>query len=716
MTSPTVPRVRRTGQNTQFTYNLPQRVSDVQTYPVQSPQGATIFVYGHENGVTIVWRGGRRFKPQQERHGQDKHQNGTSEDAIMLIDSDDDEQTQSNEASAAHLFQDKPQFEDEHDEGPYPEIVQTLDLTLGTAVLHVAVMPVTPSILQDTSSAAASFLSERMVLAVSCVTSDVYMITVPLTPPSPKSKAREELRSSLLAGQAGSGAWGETLVLLGGQRRRSDRLAITLVSPKSSEPKRKLPRAVVAACSRQASGTLMLWDVALDLQPKTDRPIEPFQTEFLPHPLNSISFNPIHTTQLLAVSPHHAVRIYDYAVSALPPDSEAAGPFPTQGSWLLSLYQPYARPTASRKPVLDAAWISHGRAIFALMADGMWGVWDVDRVSPSASSSAAIATKLKSGVKGAALTSFCISGYVEGTGSLRSVAAQQQKENHTGEFAPMTPHTRRQATASLGCANTLECLTAVQGGLRVITLPARGKALQDESVVLWVGGLEHVCVIPAMSKFWESQLRRGAGGGVNLFSGAQPTRMIKLADLSTGLLGERLCGVDLLLATGNPGSAGEEHGGLPVDVLVQGESRLVIVRYGEGDSGKNVGSFMPGRTRRLFPRGEGSSAIVVHGKSDRATSLSFNLSTAKPGTLRHKSCHDSQDGAASGRQADSSDSRPRVGFEFMDTMNAAADVSADLTARDVEAEMLDIMDIDKALESMEDSRGSGRKKVYFEQD
>ena len=38
------------------------RVHTVQTYPVLSPQGATVVLYGHEDGLTIVWRGGRRFK------------------------------------------------------------------------------------------------------------------------------------------------------------------------------------------------------------------------------------------------------------------------------------------------------------------------------------------------------------------------------------------------------------------------------------------------------------------------------------------------------------------------------------------------------------------------------------------------------------------------------------------------------------------------------
>ncbi|KAJ6441276.1 Nup37p-like protein [Purpureocillium lavendulum] len=677
------PRIRRTAQNTQFTYNLSRRISDVQTYPVQSPQGATVLIYGHENGVTLVWRGGRRLKPAKKEIPVEKP-NGKSDDAVMIIDSDDDEPPA--KTQVAPKFEDKPEFEDVAEQTPYPEIIQTLDLTLGTAVLNVAVMPMAPCTSEEAAAGDAPILAEKMVFAVSCITSDVY---------------------------GRIGAWGESLVLLGGQTRHSEGLAMTLLQPKSPE-RRGSARAVVAACSRQASGALHLWDVPLDDKTKPERALEPFQTEFLPEPLSGISFNPTRNTQLLTISPHQAARIYDFAVSSLPPDSDATGPFPSQGSWLLSLYQPFARPSAARKPILDAAWISHGRAVFALLADGMWGIWDVDGVSP-ASPSAAMATRLKSGVRGAALTAFSVSGYVEGTGALRSVAAQA-KESQTGEFAPMTPHTRRQATASLSTATSLDRLSTVHGGVSTVALPSTGRTAQDESLVLWVGGYEHVCVIPGVSRFWESQLRRGSGGGVNLFSGAQPTRMVKLLDLSTGLLGERCCGVSLLVDRSKSGEHIDNEGGLPVDVLVRGETRILVVGPGEDGPGKRIGGVVDARRKRLFAKGERSDAIIVHGRDGRKPSFSYNLSTSKPGTLRLKASNEQGDQEPQGpSDSPSVGPRRRVGFDFMNTLDDAADASADLS-RDVEAEMLDIMEIDQALESMEGSRDHGRKRVFFEED
>ncbi|KAL6820597.1 hypothetical protein V8C40DRAFT_57716 [Trichoderma camerunense] len=728
MAPTTTPRIRRTAQNTQFTYNLSRRVNDVQTYPIQSPQGATILIYGHDNGVTLVWRGGRRFKASKEaappQTNQKEQRNGASDDAVMIIDSDDDEPPAKSQAAQGYV--DKPEFEDAVEKTPYPEIVQTLDLAFGTAVLKVAVMPLVPCSSAEAGSNGEPILAERMVFAVSCATNDVYLVTLPLTPPSPESKARPELRADLLAGKAGSGSWGESLTLLGGQTKHSEGLAITMVAPKSIDSSKKPLRAVVAAFSRQASGVLHLWDLALDDRSPSQRPVEPFQSEFLPAPLTSISFNPTNTSQLLAVSSPHAVRIYDFAQSSLPSDPDARGPFPTQGSWLLSLYQPFTKTSSSRKPILDAAWIAHGRAVFALLADGMWGIWDIEGAKPL-QSGAALSNKLKSGVQGAALTAFSVSGYVEGTGSLRTIATQQ-KEKHAGEFAPMTPHTRKQAAASLTSttAASVDRLFAVRGGVKSIGLPyTPGKALQDESLALWIGGLENVCVIPGVLRFWDSQLRRGSGGGVNLFSGAQPTRMLKLVDLSTGLLGERCCGVGLIPDSSKNDEDIPDDGGLPVDVLIQGESRIVIVREGEDGPGRKIGAVVASHRKRLFSRSD-KEAIIVHGKPDRSAGLSFNLSTVKPGTLRQKpSARDELDGNGNGNGNGASDrsddaptptTRARAGFGFTDTLSAAADVTADFTTRDVEAEMLDIMEIDQALNNMEDYRGSGRKKVFFEED
>ncbi|KAI0009636.1 hypothetical protein F4779DRAFT_627673 [Xylariaceae sp. FL0662B] len=724
------PRVRRTAQNIQYTYNLARRIYAVETYPVLSPQGATILIYGHENGITIVWRGGRQFKSdvKQAANGPRGKQNGKPPmDAIMIVDSDEEDSAPTGKEGS---FVDEPQFEESLDEdSPYPEITQTLDLEFDTAVFNLATLPLTPCLAEDAAWGGTDILKERMVFAASCATWGVFLITLPLVPPSPLSKARGELQESLLAGKAGNGRWGETMTLLTGQQQYSDGLAVTLVRSKaiserskSSERSRSEskapPRVIVAAHSREASGTLRLWDVPLEDSTEVARPFDPFQTEFLPRPLTSISFNPTNTTQLLCTASPNAVRIYDYAIASMPPDDLSEGPFPSQGSWLMSLYPPFARPTTSRKPILAASWIAHGRAILVLLADGQWGVWDIDGVSPQGP---ALFGKPGSGIRGDALTEFNVSGYVEGTSPLRNPASQRASGGGGGEFVPMTPHSRREAISS--SSHGPGRLAAVKGGIVVTPLPATATTTADESVTLWIGGAEHVFVIPGVLKFWDAQIRKGAGGGVNLFSGAQPTRMVRLGDLSVGLMGDRCTGVGAIVRFAENGSASPSgNEGLPVEVLVCGESRLVIVRESETVVGTRIGGVMD-RRKRLGERARESSAIIVHPRPEQPGSITYNLSVGP----RRKPSGPAVAGTPE-PPADESPtqpemqtptrlpSRPRSGFAFADSLNAAADVERqdEEDERDVEVEMLDIMEIDRELEAMDNGRGRGRKKVIFD--
>ncbi|KAI1175268.1 hypothetical protein F4777DRAFT_335382 [Nemania sp. FL0916] len=725
----TVPaaRIRRTGQNTQYTYNLNRRIHTVHTYPVLSPQGATILLYGHENGVTLVWRGGRRLEAEAqetpEKGPNGKQNGGPPSDAVMIIDSDDDEDTTSKEP-----FVDRPRFEDDLDpECTYPEITQTLDLEFGTAVSHISSLPLTPCLAEDASWEGTDILKEKIIFTISCDTREVFLVTLPLVPVSALSKTRKDLQESLLAGRAGNGKWGETVTLLGGQQKPSDSLAMTLIRPssgynrsKSSERSGSTPRAVhrvvVAAHSREASGTLRLWDVPLELTTKPNKQIEPFQTEYLSNPLTSISFNPTHSTQLLCNASPKAIRIYDYYLPSMPPDDISEGPFPSQGTWLLSLYQPFVRSSFVRKPILAASWVARGRAVFVLLADGQWGIWDIDGVSPQGSAHFGTSG---SGLTGPAITGFNISGYVEGTSPLRNPASQ--RSGNTSEFVPMTPHSRRDTFAS---SSGPERLATVSGGIIVTPLPANTTTTADESVTLWIGSSDHVFTIPGLLKFWDAQIRKSAGGGVNLFSGAQPTRMIRLNDLSVGLMGERCTGVGAIVRfpeTGGMSEPGSE--GLPVDVVVCGESRLVIIRESEAAVGARIGGVISRRSR-LSDRARETSAIIAYPRPEQPGSVAYNLSIGPRRRLSQTSL------AGDGNEPTEDDlmqidpeksptpvpSNASNGLAFAASLNAAADLEQEdeEQERDVETEMLDIMEIDRELDAMDDGRGRGRKKVMFD--
>ena len=58
-----------------------------------------------------------------------------------------------------------------------------------------------------------------------------------------------------------------------------------------------------------------------------------------------------------------------------------------------------------------------------------------------------------------------------------------------------------------------------------------------------------------------------------------------------------------------------------------------------------------------------------------------------------------------------------MGLEFIDELDAAADAGYELDAeeRDIEQEVMDLMELDQQLEQMEDERLRGTKRVFFEE-
>ncbi|EFX03403.1 hypothetical protein CMQ_5453 [Grosmannia clavigera kw1407] len=756
------PRVRRTTQNIQCLYNLDRRIHAIKAYPTLSPQGASIFLYGHENGITIVWRGGRRLK----RAPKAQSKPTPKSDSVMILDSDSDEGAASG-PSASAAYVDNPEFEDapaETSEDGFPEVQQTLDLALGTAVLHVAVLPLAPSSAKDAEPA---FLREQMVFAVTCATADVYVVTLPLTPPSNESKERPQLQSTLLAGNAGRGAFGEELISLGGQAKPSNGVALTLAKQKATPATSAATtrtgaavassptRVIVAAHSREASGTLRLWDVTVGAKRSVsvsalqslDRPLEPFQTELLQKPLANVAFNPTHPTQLLATSPQDAVRIYDYAMPAIPSDYVSDGPFPTQGSWLLSLYPPFARSqtaSAVRKPIVSAAWVAHGHAILVLLADGQWGIWDIDRAgSATGEPSSRSAT---SGVRGAALTAFSISGQIEGTSPLRNPVASTRKSAEEG-------------------------LVALRGGVEVVQqCSVRGNNASSEGAVLWLGGADYiVAVIPDLARFWDAQLRGSHGGGVNLFSGSRPARMTRLTELNTSLMGERCCGVSAVprLPLSQFNSTGEEEdvssstGKPPIEILIQGESRLVVVRENNDDVFTSDLSLRLLATSRKRKAGNtANTAIVVEPPSRPSGTVSFELGLNNQGSVRgaprgpsvprfeprpggkslfqtlsrpalsagsaatppngsQQTSFSEYDNGISFTQSMMVPQKPKVesGLAFAGNLDDAANATDDEEAaneRNVEEEMLNLMEIDQALGAMDEHHGTDKQNVFFE--
>jgi hypothetical protein len=529
--------------------------------------------------VKIVWRGGRPFKISQAPSAAPQKANGTG-NAVISLDSDD-------EGESGKGFEDKPEFEDEEEEldpsQPSPGILQELDLRFGTDVLHLAILP-DPILKADGPSwHDLESLKQKIVFTAACADNSLRLVTIPLTPPSPKSKARPELRSDFTLANAGKGSWEETVVLLNGHQKPSDGVSMTLEFNGNPNDQKKTggqdsktaeAQLIVASHSREVTGRLLLFRIAI----KSPKPaLEPFQSIYLASPAKSISFNPSlsrqHSSHLLVADSIGVCRIYDHKTftkaTEEAPDSLAT----EQGTWLLSLYagfqntkndsqaSPHFGTHAGfgRKTIVDAQWVSAGRAIIVLLNDGEWAIWDIEGVGPGASQG----LLGRQGIKGGSRSEYSLTGYIDAATKPRTSGPPQITSS---KFAPMTPGTRKSTEpfSSRGPSGV------VRGKISVVEVPSSSPTSpSEESVVFWLG--ETFSIIPNLAKYWAANARK-AGGSGNLFNGPSGARSTKLE--SVELQGER-CSAVAQIARSSTST------GLHSDIVIVGEHRFVILSPGK---------------------------------------------------------------------------------------------------------------------------------------
>lgn len=552
---------------------MPHRIHTAKAYPIKSPNGSTIILYGHENGVKIVWRGGRPFKATHARSAAPQKTNG-AENAVILLDSDD-------EGPAVKTFEDKPEFEDDGEESdplrPHSSILQTLDLHFGTDALHLALLPASVLKADGSSWRDLDPLKQKIVFTVAFADNSLRLITLPLTPTSPASKERPEFRGVFTTAHAGNGKWGETVVLLNGHQKPSDGVTMTadfgassrdLIKQDSKSPTRAEVSIIVASHSRDVTGLLLLFRIPI----KSPHPhIEPFQTIYLPSSAKSISFNPSlsapRSSHLLVVEAAGVCRIYDYKLLVKTSDEDSLAT--EQGTWLLSLYtgfqnnkndsQTGAHTGFGRKPIVDAQWVSAGGAVIVLLKDGEWAIWDIEGVGPSASQG----LLGRQGVKGGSRSGYSLTGYIDGAAKTRSTGPPQITSS---KFAPMTPSTRKSTEPFSGRRSE-----PVRGKISVVEVPSMSPSSpSQESVVFWLG--ETFTLISSLAKYWAANSGKPAGGLGNLFGSTPGASMIKLEGID--LQGERCSDVEQIV---KPHSST----GLPSDVLILGEHRFTILSVGK---------------------------------------------------------------------------------------------------------------------------------------
>ncbi|KAF1970441.1 hypothetical protein BU23DRAFT_474049, partial [Bimuria novae-zelandiae CBS 107.79] len=572
-------------------YELPQRVDVSAIYPVKAPNGSTIILYGSENGVGILWRGGRPLKQTVSAPKAPVKQppkvNGTK-NAIVIIDSDDDEPAKTAPAPAP-----KAEFEEEDEEldpdRPYPSIIQQVRLPLDTEVLHIAVPQVPTAAELLPGEETPLIFKEKLVFAVACADFTVRIITLPLSPPPSAAKERPSNSKSL---------FGEEVVKIPtyvGHQTIPSGVSITwtskaeprgvappedamevdgdedkaLASGRRSPKKKRAPShseaekdakgfdLLVASHSAELGGLLKIWRFALAETPvEPTNPISLYQTVTLSKPASKIAFNTAQFpkrrhSQLLITDLAGTARIYD----PFAPRKRNASSGPTGAFVALFKTQfetnkasvPSAPVLASRKPILDAAWVSDGHSILALLADGEWGIWDVKQADSNAHTDPSVFS----------LRNFVGTSETDKSGS---GASSPKSRSSRSSLVPMTPNTRRRKEETLfqGSSSTT---IPTRGGVTVASLASSSGEAAEESVIIWYG--KEVYRLADLAKF------RARAATSNASSPLPGPGLAQVHDIP--LLGE-----SIVSATQFDTTRREARMAIPRDILFSAEHRLII--------------------------------------------------------------------------------------------------------------------------------------------
>jgi hypothetical protein len=604
-------------------------VHDATIYPVKAPNGSTIILYGLENGVGVAWRGGRPLKKataQLKQTAKPAKVNGTNNDAIMIIDSDDDEPAKAASQQPAPAAE----FEDEEEEldpdQPYPSFVQQLRLALGTEVLHLAVPQVpTISSLRPADTIPAIF-STHMVFTVTCADCTIRVITLPLSPPSELAKEKPLSAKS---------QYGEEITKV--QAHQSIARGVSVTWTARSEPSSKDPSddemdmdgegeaattparrrrnqqsrsrsrnqgqdgfdLLVASHSAELGGLLKVWRLQLfDSSVKATHPIAPYKTVTLRKHASRVMFNTAQYpkrrhSQLLITDASGTARVYDLFA---PGKRRAHGGLSEAGAFIStyrssfesvknSSFTPAA--LAARKPIVDAAWVSDGRHILCLLADGEWGVWDVDRSGPSPPADP---------------LAFSLRGYV-GTSEKDSSSsgASSPKRGARSSLAPMTPNTRRRKEETLFKGSPSISAAAPHGGITIAALSSSNGAPSEESVIIWYGS--EVYRIADLAKFWARTA--SASGGNSLPSPS----LAQITDIS--LFGETITSISQFDTTSQASRMA-----VPRDLLISAEHRLIITATTTKSLGRDFNAMFSQEQTETDDARRTDQALLSHGELD----------------------------------------------------------------------------------------------------
>ncbi|THX33876.1 hypothetical protein D6D10_07728 [Aureobasidium pullulans] len=567
------PRVSRHGKQMHLNYECPHRLNITKVYPLQSPRGADIIISGYDDGLHILWRGGRPLSTASR----------TVTERVNDLSGTRTQHTEWNHPISIHKSpvtedipdKDKPRYEAEDEEldedEPYPSFAQELKLSFGSPVLHLALPNIPqPSTTLQSRAQLPLLVKQRIVLAVACADASLRLITLPLTPPSASAKRNGRLGAQIcdLSPSSSSSAMARDVALTwtnsSSLPAAEDQMDLDKPQQEASSANHEKLDLLVASSTSAHLETLTFYRIPIAFNDLTGGKIPNSVNPFHAVPLSSSSqclrfstaqYPSRQHSRLLIADVKGTLKIYDPFATKGRPSSRGTDASAEPGAWISAFNTAFQMPKgatsnypglAQRRKIVDVAWVSGAKAALVLLDRGEWGVWDIEAV-----------TQKK-------MNTFAIQGFI---GSA-DAAPSDLKNRSTQGLAPSTPNTRQQRQESLFGAPkpAAPATTSPRGGVCAVATAGSHGSL-DDSVVLWYGSEAYH--ISSLASLWQRSLN-SSGKDIGSLYGPGLSHIEGL-DLS----GEILNGITQFPTRStalNLGALSQR------DFAVTGEYRLVIIQ------------------------------------------------------------------------------------------------------------------------------------------
>ena len=512
-----------------------------------------MIVYGHEHGLRIVWYAGRDFKPRKDVSV--PRVNGTSKGDAMVIDldDDDDEPTPAETAAPPAEFEGDEAEVDPH--APYRDVVRSIDIPLGTTASRIAIPHVARDIAQALPGVWPGIYSNRIIVAAACSDLSLRVISAPLDPPAPDvqeiskmdvrvvriegTNSHQQFVSDLAITHKGTPS--EEHAVPEGQEQSRPQIR-SQPQPKSDNVETDSVEwsLLIASISCTGAGLLLIHQIPIrnnQISSSTESSLPIRRTYLRTSSMGAkLSFNTSpypaerHSTLLVTFTSDSTVKVYQVFQQSHPRDRRGSNATndsvsttrstrsssADRGRFLITLLPPFRQEDVEvaqrRKRVLDAKWIAGGRAVIALLEDGEWGIWDLEAVGPTSSTSGTNLIRGQqniSGIHGGSLTRFAVRSNISPLAGTKQKFSNSQTQPTSGSLAPMTPSTRKVRSEGLFHGSKLNNDTTTpstqQTGTIYVQDKSSDRAYHDESVVISYAN-ENI-YLPSILSFWKGEAR-----------------------------------------------------------------------------------------------------------------------------------------------------------------------------------------------------------------